>query len=147
MICSNCKLPFERNTKGKSSLCHPCKREYDRVWYAKNRDRLKERKRETATKRRELIREWITQYLLDHPCVDCGEPDPVVLEFDHRGDKNHNVADMPWSYGLEAVRREVAKCDVRCANCHRRKTHQQQAMAQFGSAPASDAGGRKFDSS
>ena len=60
----------------------------------------------------------------EHPCVDCGEADPVVLTFDHvRGEKVANVADLIWSkHSLAAVQAEVAKCDVRCANCHTRRT-------------------------
>lgn len=65
---------------------------------------------------------FISSYLKVHPCLDCGEKDIVVLEFDHRGDKKYSIADMRDNYCLEVVQAEVAKCDVRCANCHRRKT-------------------------
>lgn len=66
----------------------------------------------------------VYQYLTEHPCVDCGEADPLVLEFDHiRGVKRHGVKRMlAGTYSLEAVMQEIAKCDVRCANCHRRIT-------------------------
>lgn len=62
-------------------------------------------------------------YLSAHPCVDCGEGDPVCLEFDHvRGDKIDEIGrmlgDRPW----RVIEAEIAKCDVRCANCHRRRT-------------------------
>lgn len=64
-------------------------------------------------------------YLCNHPCVDCGESDPVVLEFDHvRGVKDTNVANLISGAGrMQRLMDEIAKCDVRCANCHRRKTH------------------------
>jgi len=66
--------------------------------------------------------QFLLDFLAEHPCVDCGESDPIVLEFDHRGDKLFNV-----SYGLRdrnwaAVLAEMEKCDVVCANCHRRRT-------------------------
>jgi 5-methylcytosine-specific restriction endonuclease McrA len=58
----------------------------------------------------------------DHPCSDCGERDPVVLEFDHVRDKRFSIgaeiARQPW----QALLDEMAKCDVVCANCHRRRT-------------------------
>jgi hypothetical protein len=65
-------------------------------------------------------------YLRDHPCADCAEPDPVVLDFDHRPGVEKrfeiaravNASTRAWS----AILQEIAKCDVVCANCHRRRT-------------------------
>ena len=59
-------------------------------------------------------------------CVDCGESDPVVLEFDHvRGKKKKSIADMvSHSYSIETIKKEIRKCEIRCANCHRKKTHE-----------------------
>jgi hypothetical protein len=56
-------------------------------------------------------------------CVDCGERDPVVLEFDHRGPKRGSVTQMAWwGASIAAIDAEIAQCDIRCANCHRRVT-------------------------
>jgi len=64
---------------------------------------------------------WV--YLLCHPCVDCGEPDPVVLEFDHvRGVKAFTIGQDAGHVGRDLLIEEIKKCDVRCANCHRRRT-------------------------
>lgn len=66
------------------------------------------------------------RYLLDvleaNRCRDCGEGDPVVLDFDHRADKRGNVSSMADWASPRTLRDEIAKCDVRCANCHRRRT-------------------------
>ncbi len=61
-------------------------------------------------------------YLLAHPCVDCHESDPLVLEFDHYGKKRAAIATMIKQVTWTAVEKEIAVCEVRCANCHRRKT-------------------------
>lgn len=65
-------------------------------------------------------------YLSSHPRVDCGEADVRVLEFDHvRGSKTLEIARLldraiSWS----KIEAEIAKCEVRCVNCHRIKTNE-----------------------
>ena len=61
-------------------------------------------------------------------CVKCGENGPVVLEFDHvRGKKKANITDMAHAgYSIKTLQEEIDKCQVLCANCHRRKTSEQQ---------------------
>lgn len=71
---------------------------------------------------------YIMGYLASHPCVDCGEDDPIVLEFDHRdrSTKSRNVSELiQWGSSRKKLDAEIAKCDVVCANCHRRRTHKQ----------------------
>lgn len=77
---------------------------------------------------RDRNRQYLWDYYSTHPCVDCGETDPVVLEADHvRGVKKYNVGAMAHSTrSLRAIDEELAKCDVVCANCHRRRTAVQQ---------------------
>lgn len=61
-------------------------------------------------------------FFADHPCVDCGETDPLVLEFDHLRDKCFNIGTGLRTYTWHAIVDEIAKCEVVCANCHRRRT-------------------------
>lgn len=63
-------------------------------------------------------------YLLEHPCVDCGQTDIRALEFDHvRGNKSANITRLlNNAVSWEAIEAEIAKCEVRCVNCHRIKT-------------------------
>jgi hypothetical protein len=76
--------------------------------------------------RRLLNRDKLLEYLLSHPCVDCGESDPIVLEFDHiNGNKIANVSSIKNTKNWDQVLAEIAKCEVRCANCHRRRTASQ----------------------
>ncbi|MGR0319109.1 hypothetical protein [Agromyces sp. ZXT2-3] len=69
----------------------------------------------------------IGAYLLEHPCVDCGEADIRVLDFDHRVG-TRKVAEVmklaKAAYSWERVAAEIAKCDVRCRNCHAIATYQ-----------------------
>ena len=65
----------------------------------------------------------LLEYLKGKSCVDCGEADPIVLEFDHvgGGSKLFALGEMrlhAWS----TIEKELRKCAVRCANGHRRKT-------------------------
>lgn len=77
-----------------------------------------------ALNKRQLNQEFMLNYLRANACVDCGEDDIVVLEFDHLGDKVGGVAKMVRDgYGLETIKKEIAKCDVVCANCHKRRTY------------------------
>jgi len=74
---------------------------------------------------------WVYRQLSASACVDCGESDIVVLEFDHvAGSKRDSVLNLAWAeYSLDTLRREVALCEVRCCNCHRRKTLERRVWA------------------
>lgn len=106
--------------------CPIKKREIDRRYREKHRQIVNERIAKRRVQRNKEVRRWVRDYLLHNPCVDCGETDIVVLEFDHRGEKLFSIgASNNKSKSLAAVVAEVAKCDVRCANCHRRKTYKE----------------------
>lgn len=68
------------------------------------------------------MREHIKAVKATSGCVDCGEVDPIVLEFDHLRDKEFNLAHYAKA-SWERLHAEIAKCEVVCANCHRRRTH------------------------
>jgi hypothetical protein len=102
------------------TLCKTCQSKRAKVHYAKNKSDYYARK----CLRKENLYRRLKKYLGTHPCVDCGENDVVVLEFDHiRGTKVLGVAEMA-SRGIswELIEAEIQKCEVRCANCHKRKT-------------------------
>jgi hypothetical protein len=66
-------------------------------------------------------RKFVDEYLKTHHCVDCGNSDVRVLEFDHvRGRKETNVSNIIRNgWKLERLISEIEKCEVRCCNCHR----------------------------
>ncbi len=51
----------------------------------------------------------------------------MVLEFDHLRDKRFNIGAKLVTYPWVDVLEEIAKCDVVCANCHRRRTAQRRS--------------------
>jgi hypothetical protein len=61
-------------------------------------------------------------YFRAHPCVDCGERDPIVLEFDHLRDKAFTIGQALAKRSWQSILDEIKKCEVVCANCHRRRT-------------------------
>src|SRR5205085_5268638 len=119
--CARCgeeKPTSEFNWKNKEkgrlvSYCKPCVREHSLDHYAANKVEYRVRTRRTKRLQRESRLHLLVQYLESHPCVDCGETDPLVLEFDHLRDKafdiGHEFASRPWHHVLA----EIEKCEVR----------------------------------
>lgn len=80
--------------------------------------------KDTQKRQRQRKRALIIIYLTDHPCVDCGESDPAVLDFDHvRGTKSFGIGQAASGShrSWKKILIEIEKCDIRCANCHRRR--------------------------
>lgn len=113
--------------------CRDCQHEVDRQHYLAHTERIRERNDAAARKWRDETREYVYQYLLAHPCSDCGETDPVVLTFDHHnGDKVADVAKMVGQgRTLKAVISEIEKCEVVCHNCHNRRTQKRQGAFRW----------------
>jgi 5-methylcytosine-specific restriction endonuclease McrA len=97
--------------------------------YEKHRDRVIAKAKEYSKAARNRIRAYITAYLKTNPCVDCGETDAIVLEFDHVAGKDFNISDsVRKGVGMKKLKDEIAKCEVRCSNCHRRKTYERSGL-------------------
>jgi len=66
---------------------------------------------------------WKYNYLLDKSCEYCGESDMLKLQFDHKSqyEKVDNITNL-LKGSLNALREEVKKCRVLCANCHQVKS-------------------------
>jgi hypothetical protein len=105
---------------GLQPYCRACRKEIDKVAYQKNRVVQVARNRATKTRNKKKMLE----YLLEHPCVDCGLDNPLVLTFDHvTGEKRGDVARLiNSSHSWKTILAEIEKCVVRCFNCHMIKT-------------------------
>ena len=106
----------------RDNYCRPCRAAYKQEHYQKHRQRYIDQARERNLRERATRVEFLMSYLEEHPCVDCGETDLLVLEFDHLHHKSFGIADGLRFRRWHAVLEEIAKCEVVCANCHRRRT-------------------------
>ena len=108
---------------GHGSMCKACKKIYNASYYMDT----KERHNPTRAIRRRRVKaeaqDYVYAYLRSHPCVDCGESDIVVLDFDHQGGKVIEINDMIQAgMRLDLIQAEIEKCEVVCSNDHRRRT-------------------------
>lgn len=110
------------------------RREASRRHYAKHRKKVIAKAKEYSKIAKDRVRAYIKAHLEANPCVDCGEADIIVLEFDHINDDKHfSISDATRSgYGIKKVIAEMAKCEVRCANCHRKKTYERGGWTHRG---------------
>lgn len=77
-------------------------------------------KQKSVSRKRKRIYLW--GYKKSHPCVDCGEINPMCLQFDYIQDKLMDVGILAaGGHSLEKLKLEIDKCVVRCANCHLKK--------------------------
>lgn len=132
--CPNCKqdIPVtewhKNSTKpdGLQSHCKNCMRERNlQAYYNMTLSERTARNKQATARNNSRNTQFIIEYLQEHPCVDCGEDDIIVLEFDHvrGGEKKFSISSCTTDkMSLDKLKTEIAKCDVRCANCHRRKT-------------------------
>jgi len=126
--CSKCKkkkptTEFSKDNSRKDGLAHKCKechKELARDHYEANKDKYKKRRQKVV----EETRRYVQELKESNPCSDCGQHfHYCVMDFDHvRGEKKFNVSQTGRFSNLGAVKLEIAKCDLVCANCHRVRT-------------------------
>jgi len=76
-----------------------------------------------AIERRELL----NKIKMETGCIKCGYKEhPVALDFDHidSATKEFTIGTAYTSVSLKRLYKEIDKCQVLCANCHRIKTFQ-----------------------
>lgn len=65
-------------------------------------------------------------------CIRCGEKHPACLDFHHRNGKLNKLGNIGQirRYSFPRILAEIEKCDVLCANCHR-KHHYDERQKQL----------------
>lgn len=123
--CGRCEhnLPetdFNRLGAGRQYWCRACFKDYQRSRGAKNRVQVAA----AIVRRRARAQALVAARLSDRGCVDCGETDPVVMEFDHVvPGKRGGVADMTYRGApVGDLQDELDRCDLVCVSCHRLRT-------------------------
>jgi hypothetical protein len=106
----------------RDTFCRPCRSAYGKEHYAANRARYIEQARIQKEKLMLERTKYLIKYFEINPCTDCGEQDPVVLEFDHLRDKSFAIGPALARRSWPIILAEIEKCEVVCANCHRRRT-------------------------
>jgi hypothetical protein len=131
-LCSGCRVVkpvedfnFKYRAMGvRHSYCRECGKELTRSHYKRNKRSYLDRNARAYQRHRELIRQ-----MKSRPCADCGVQYPYyVMDFDHRDGKEklfelNSVARKT----IPGILREIQKCDVVCANCHRERTQRRLA--------------------
>ena len=79
--------------------------------YEANKEKIKARSKKKNRENRKRNKEYIAFVKSLISCFDCGEDNPIVLEFDHvRGKKKANVSDMGnQSFSIETIQKEIDK--------------------------------------
>ena len=107
---------FNRRGQSHSTYCKGCNSAYLKEHYKSNKERYLLRNEE----RRKKLHEFV-QSFKDVPCCDCNQKFPsVCMDFDHLSDKTFNVSEMAHRLlSKEIILKEIKKCQIVCANCHR----------------------------
>lgn len=128
--CGKCKKEKDSSqfSKHKSTsdglcwMCKSCKSLQMKIYFSNSN----EFKRKYQIRKNQILQkanQMIFEYLINHPCVDCGEKDIRTLEFDHIFDtKIHDISTAKYSGRYKILIKEIKKCEVRCGNCHRKRT-------------------------
>lgn len=131
MLCSKCQkeksfeeFSFRDRSRGVlHKMCKLCHTKYRRRHYLQHKEKYIEKASRWNRKQRDVLRLYIFEKLSKSACIDCGEKDIVVLDFDHISGKRLGISLMFKNrYSIAAIKEEMQRCVIRCANCHRRKT-------------------------
>jgi hypothetical protein len=128
--CSSCEqekpiaLFTKRSNNRVGSYCLECYRSYQKEYYKDNT--------EAYQAKNQLHRDRLANIIVkakDVPCKDCKQKFPsYCMDFDHLRDKKFCIAQATQlGVSFKTLREEIGKCDIVCAVCHRKRTHDRNA--------------------
>ena len=113
-----------KKRKVRTTKCRVCTNKYSKKHYEENKEVYIARARKHNQRYIKHKKEFIMELKMSNPCLVCGEDNPTVLEFDHIHPENKkgNIATMiRGGYSVSTILKEALKCQILCANCHRKK--------------------------
>lgn len=126
--CPKCELelPLDNfrikrsRSNGRQPYCLVCDKKHQREHYQENKAAYKARAKEA----REKAVAFVRTAKEGKPCSDCKNTyHPYVMDFDHLHDKLKSIAFMAHQgVSIATLTKEMAKCELVCANCHRMRT-------------------------
>ena len=123
------KFGSRRGESAAQAYCRLCNMEYQKQYYVDNRTTALKKAGDRKIRQRKILTNFLTTYLKDNHCVNCGNDNIVVLEFDHLDPslKSFSISDaISNGTSLTRLMKELRKCQVLCRNCHGIKTQQDQ---------------------
>jgi hypothetical protein len=123
-------MPCKDRSKYQSEEYKAYIKEYNKLWYERNKAKRLAQNYERKIKMAELLQENKSNL----HCADCGETHPAVLYFHHRNpeEKEFNVADfVRLGKSPEALMKEISKCIVLCANCHAKRHYKHNGEPEY----------------
>lgn len=126
-MCTKCKriLPtsefrWRNKAQGKlHSQCKSCEKERDKIYYQQNGNRRElAKERATTQKAKNLL---VVEEAKQNGCQKCGDKRLYVLDFHHidTSQKVNTINHMIKSASTDQLKKEIEKCGLLCANCHR----------------------------
>ena len=106
-------------------------------WRDANKEYLSERNRrfrESNPTYWQAHKQWFRDFKQGLQCGVCGEGHPATLDFHHR-DPSNKEFDIGYGvskcYPVARMLTEIEKCDVLCANCHRKLHWKEDGKHEF----------------
>ncbi|HSK73379.1 MAG TPA: hypothetical protein VK892_16885 [Pyrinomonadaceae bacterium] len=99
-------------------------RAYNREYYRRNRKHLLRKQKEKNRRHVEKVGAWLNELKKGLSCERCSESHPATLQFHHLDPKEKEFSIGMYRHGRfskERLLKEIAKCEVICANCHARE--------------------------